>query len=281
MTTRPNAVLVLNPPGANQGFLLPQLTTASRNAIHPSSPEEDGLLVFDINQKEFYYWKNSQWIKGLGSDQSLSFDPDTRKLTLSDGNTIDLSHLEEIPDQTENSGKFLTTNGTTTSWTTLIPGVATPTLQSYSIDPSDFSGLRTSSKKDKANALIFEDNTTFVTVFKQDEGSRVIAPIHLPDGATIQQIQFYYMDRDGQNLSLSIMRRPYMGNNENIITTWNSSGVSPAIQMSTHTPIAGREVIDNTAYSYRIVVDLDPSSDANDSNDATHRVYGLQVKYVR
>ena len=226
MTTRPNAILVLNPSNNDQGFLLPQISTTSRLAITPSSPAEDGLLVFDSTEKEFYYWKNNQWVKGF-----VSSPPST--------------------------------------------------TQYYSIDPADFSGLRTATKKDAANALIFEDNTTYITAYKKDEGTSFIAPIHLPDGATVQQVVLYYMDRDVPNLTLNVYRKSFVVNNEAIIPQWSSTGTSPTIQSSTHTPIPGKYVIDNSTYSYRVVIKLDPSQDSNDSSNANQRIYGLQIKYVK
>lgn len=120
VTNKPNAILILNPPGSDQGFLLPQLTTASRTAMNPASPEEDGLVVFDITEKSFYYWKEGGWNKGLGGgNQSLAYDPSTYTLTLSNGNTISLAELKELPVQTGQGGKFLTTDGTTLSWATI------------------------------------------------------------------------------------------------------------------------------------------------------------------
>jgi hypothetical protein len=257
MTSRPNALLVLNPPGSNQGFLLPQLSTSSRLAMHPSSPNEDGLIVFDTNQKEFYYWKSGQWVKGLGVTESIT----------------------ELPNQAGNSGKFLTTNGSTVSWAT-VTGTITPALQSYSIDPSDFFGAG-NDKPDKNNGIIFEDNTTFITVQRKDDGSLLIAPFHLPDGAAIQQILVYYMDREAQNLSVTVTRKTFTGGNDSITNTWTSSGSSSSIQTQTITPIAGKDVIDNSLYSYRVMIDLNPSGDANDDAAATHRVYGVQIKYIK
>ena len=118
---RPNALLVISPPGANQGFLLPQLTTAQRLSIAPGSPDDDGLMVFDLTEKSFYYWNNNAWVKGLGEagSQSLAFDAATQRLTISGSNNVDLSTLKEIPSQTGQTGKYLTTNGTTLSWATL------------------------------------------------------------------------------------------------------------------------------------------------------------------
>jgi hypothetical protein len=227
MTTKPNAILVLNPDDNDQGFLLPQLTTNARLSITPSSPGEDGLLVFDITEKEFYYWKNNGWVKGFVS----------------------------------------TSNQVATAY--------------YSIDPADFSGLRPASEKDNSNALIFEDNTTYITTSRKDLGTSLIAPIHLPDGASIQQVVLYYMDRDVPNMTLNIYRKAFAGNNEAIIPQWNSTGVSGIIQSSTHTPTTGKGVIDNSTYSYRVVIALDPSQDSIDSGDADQRIYGLQIKYQK
>jgi hypothetical protein len=466
MVNKPNAVLVLNPPGANQGFLLPQLTTSSRLTIKPSS-SEDGLIVFDITDKEFYHWKNNAWVKGLGTDatQSLSFDSQTLRLSISNGNQIDLSQLKEVPSLAGHAGKFMTTDGTTLSWaslgaigditsivngkgltggvtsgdatlavsvdnstinfnatdqlqlannavstakiadgavttnkisdntvsstkiidnavntnkiadgsvtstklanTTVTPGTygtatsvsqltvdakgritsavnvpitgitaagnatgdltgtypapkvaklqgnsvsatvlgavdngkvmvwsgtqwnaqtvssLTPTLQFYNLDPSDFRSIREAGKKDHDNGLIFQDNNTFITVHKKDEGEFLIAPLHLPDGAAIQQVLFYYMDRDVKNLNVTVYRKTFTGNNEDVVSTWTSTGSSGAIQSTTLSPIPARAVVDNALYTYRLVVQLDVTEDSNDSIDADHRVYGVQVKYIK
>jgi hypothetical protein len=119
---RPNALLVISPPNGNQGFLLPQLNTTQRLSISPASPADDGLMVFDLTDKSFYYWNNSAWVKGLGdaaTSQSLTYDPVTQRLTISGSNNVDLSTLKEVPVQTGQTGKYLTTNGTTLSWATL------------------------------------------------------------------------------------------------------------------------------------------------------------------
>jgi hypothetical protein len=119
---RPNALLVISPPNGNQGFLLPQLSTTQRLSISPASPADDGLMVFDLTDKSFYYWNNSAWVKGLGdaaTSQSLTYDPVTQRLTISGSNNVDLSTLKEVPVQTGQTGKYLTTNGTTLSWATL------------------------------------------------------------------------------------------------------------------------------------------------------------------
>jgi len=122
MIDRPNAVLVINPPNKDQGFLLPQLTSAERLTIAPSSPVDDGLVVFDTSDKSFYYWSGGAWIKGLGDRVGglLSYNTATQSLSLSGtGGTVSLSTLKEIPVTTGQAGKYLTTDGTTLSWATL------------------------------------------------------------------------------------------------------------------------------------------------------------------
>ena len=62
-----NAVLHLVSPNGNQGLLIPQLTTDQRNAMTPNlDATSTGLIVFDIDQKVFYFWNDTAWRSGLG-----------------------------------------------------------------------------------------------------------------------------------------------------------------------------------------------------------------------
>jgi hypothetical protein len=99
MIDRPNAILVINPPNSDQGLLLPQLTGKQREDMSPTSPEDDGLVVFDIWDNAFYHWNTGQWVRGLGdgSDASLIYNPTTQVLSLSNGNQISLATLKEVP----------------------------------------------------------------------------------------------------------------------------------------------------------------------------------------
>ena len=63
----PNAVLELVPEQGNQGFLAPRLTTAQRQSASFTSKlsrADHGLLVFDINEGQFYYWFDGRWRAG-------------------------------------------------------------------------------------------------------------------------------------------------------------------------------------------------------------------------
>lgn len=126
MSSRPNALLVLNPPNNDQGVLLPQLTSAQRQAIAPSSPDDDGLIVFDKDDKAFYFWKQGQWTKVLGNDaphQAIQFDPASNNLSLDlGGGQVDLSSLKEIPLTTGQAGKYMTTDGVSVKWSSLPVG---------------------------------------------------------------------------------------------------------------------------------------------------------------
>lgn len=328
----------MNPADNDQGFLLPQLTTAERNGMKPTSPDEDGLLVFDITEKSFYYWKDGAWTKSFGgtstsqtlsynavtrklsissgntvdiAPQTLSWDPATHKIFISNGNSIDISSVVDDITPTPQSLSYdavtrkLSITGANTvdiapqtlSWDaatrkifisngnsidiTSVAGASIPSVQYHSLDPADFSQLKRSDKKDKLNAVIFEDNTTFITVVKRDEGTNIIAPIHLPHGATIQLIQVFYMDRDNQNISVNVLRKSYAGSNDAITNAWNSTGNSPAIQTAAILPIVSKAVIDNSAYSYRLMIQFDPTTDTNNSSDAAQRIYGVQIRYLK
>ncbi|HEX8040163.1 MAG TPA: hypothetical protein VF490_13480 [Chryseosolibacter sp.] len=77
MTTKPNALLIINPPNSDQGALLPQLSSGQRLALKPSSPAEDGLIVFDTNLQSYYYWSKGSWSKldASSSPDYYSIDP--------------------------------------------------------------------------------------------------------------------------------------------------------------------------------------------------------------
>ena len=63
LTSKPNALLIVNPQNSDQGVLLPQLSTGQRMSLKPSSPAEDGLIVFDNNLKSYFYWSAGSWMK--------------------------------------------------------------------------------------------------------------------------------------------------------------------------------------------------------------------------
>ena len=59
------------------------------------------------------------YITSETDSQQLSFS--NPNLTISSGNSVDLSSLDTMPSQTGHSGKFLTTDGTDASWSYVLP----------------------------------------------------------------------------------------------------------------------------------------------------------------
>jgi hypothetical protein len=68
MTTKENAILIVNPDKSDQGVILPQLSTGQRMSLKPNSPSEDGLIVFDTNLKSFFYWSDGAWVQSLADN---------------------------------------------------------------------------------------------------------------------------------------------------------------------------------------------------------------------
>ena len=67
----PHAVLHLVAPDNDQGLLVPQLTTEQRTSaafISKLSAQENGLLVYDTSDNNFYYWHNGQWLVMLAGN---------------------------------------------------------------------------------------------------------------------------------------------------------------------------------------------------------------------
>ena len=74
----PNAVLELVPKNSNQGFLAPRLTSAQRTAsafTGKLTSADNGLLVFDTNQGQFFYWYQGEWRQGVSGEGSGGNSP--------------------------------------------------------------------------------------------------------------------------------------------------------------------------------------------------------------
>lgn len=94
-TPNANAILDLVAPNNNQGLLVPRMTTAQRTAstfISNLSTVENGLMVYDEDLNKFFFWINDQWTE------------------LATGN------LNGLPDQVGHTGKYLTTDGSSSLW---------------------------------------------------------------------------------------------------------------------------------------------------------------------
>lgn len=518
---KPNAILHLNPPGKDQGFLPPQLSSTERIGIKPYSPDDDGLIVFDITEKSYYHWKTGKWHKGLGLEAipdplghagkilttdgtslswithdrpgvntgeglssltddtgvpylSVSTDKKTisvnanNELQVSDGgitsakiasggmdkilvtdsdgdvtwadktvfadgqslkltnnllaiegaNSVDLSALpaggqlsgtlgsltllentvssENIRDNAITSGdildatilekdiasqavtadkiasggvnKVLSTNASgqvtwidqsillapdsailnetitnialtenqlqiteantesgvdlnqlaangdvtgnlnTTKVTKIQNQPVSPatltaadagkimvwdgsqwvasqsTLNAgyYAMDPSQFTTFKSDNTTDRHNTQVLFSDNTFLTAYEDGVGEENIGGINLPDGAVINELIIYYMDKDAtRNMRLIFTRKSFMGGNEELLS-WTSAGRTATINTATFTSFNGRGVINNASYSYRIRVTFDVTNEDNwdTPDEALQRLYGVRIKYT-
>lgn len=223
MTTKSDALLIVNPPNSDQGVLLPQLSTGQRMSLKPSSPAEDGLIVFDTNFQTYYYWSNGAWTKVIAA-------------------------------------------GKRNSYTT--------------IDPSDFQHVTLAGSTRQNYPLMFESDNSFITVPDNAGGEKIIAPVHLPHGAVIEELTIYYMDNDVNNFRISFLRKNLAGDNDNLLD-WESSGAVSSIRSETLRNFKGKETVDDENYSYRLLVDFDitPGEMITDPGQAKQRIYGVKIKY--
>jgi hypothetical protein len=222
MTTKPNALLIVNPPNSDQGVLLPQLSTGQRNALQPTSPAEDGLIVFDQTEQSYYYWTKDGWTR-------------------------------------------LRTGGR--------EGY-------YSIDPAHFQSVKTERDVRHSNLLILESDNSFATVSREGNGEQIVAPVNIPNGAVLTELTIYYMDAHANNIRISLLRKSFTGNSEELIN-WETSGSSSNVNNQTFTSFNGKEVIDLANYTYRVVVrfDLHNDEEVDSLNKARQRLYGIRIKY--
>lgn len=99
-TTSPEASAALDVTSTSQGVLVPRMSQGQRNLI--SSPATGLLIYQNDNTPGFYFYNGTAWTAIAGGGASL-------------------------PSQTGYSGKALTTNGTSTSWTQVTPYMAKTT----------------------------------------------------------------------------------------------------------------------------------------------------------
>lgn len=84
-----NAILDLDPPAKDKGFLAPRLNQQQRVTLATSLTATDkGLLVFDPIDNLFYFWDGIKWIPFPSDAQTLSYNNVTNELTITNGNTV-------------------------------------------------------------------------------------------------------------------------------------------------------------------------------------------------
>lgn len=116
-----HAVLELVSPTNNQGFLVPRVSTEHRLAMQSNlGAEEIGLMIFDNELNQFYFWNSLDWEpvgSGQGGGSNISFTINDNNLEIADENgtlSLAISELEASITDTdaENELQDLSLNGT-------------------------------------------------------------------------------------------------------------------------------------------------------------------------
>lgn len=262
-----NKVLTTNSSGV--------VTWSDQSALPDASPSNETITSMSLSGNSLEVTEagtiKTQSLNGLSINGDVTGTIATSSVTKIQGRNVSSTAPTDK--------QILQWDGTTNQWVPKTIAVVSAPEHYYSVDPADFTSLKRDDQKDKNNMIIYEDNTTFVTVFKRAEGGGLIAPLHLPHGATITEATLYYIDNDAGDISVAISRRSFMGVNQTL-GSWTSSTSLSSIRSAFIIPSGSSIVVDNSQYSYRIDVRLDQSADANTIMQATHRIYGLRIKYT-
>ncbi|AUC14589.1 hypothetical protein BTO06_05310, partial [Tenacibaculum sp. SZ-18] len=76
---------------SDKAFVLTRVTTTQMNSMTPL----EGAIVYNTEIRCVYQYDGTSWISlcETGGNRELGFDPNTNILTISDGNSVDLSPL--------------------------------------------------------------------------------------------------------------------------------------------------------------------------------------------
>lgn len=97
-TPNNNAILELVAPDGDQGLLVPRLSTTNRTATTFTSnlsENDNGLMVYDLDLNKFFFWIQNQWVE------------------------LAVGNLNGLPEQSSQTGKFLSTDGSVALWSDL------------------------------------------------------------------------------------------------------------------------------------------------------------------
>src|SRR5699024_8187049 len=124
------------------------------------------------------------------------------------------------------------------------------------------------------------DEAMYVAVENSNNSASIAAPIHLPHGATIQEVTFYYMDdengvSESKDIFFELTRKARRNGPNETIASFTTSDASTLAQEAVVADITNGTV-DNSEYSYRIIAALRGS---NSYGSSKHRIYSVVIKY--
>ncbi len=199
-----------------------------------------------------------------------------------------VSALQGVPvsDLTPTDGQVLRYDSGDGKWTPqTVTAESNVEERFYAVDPSDFVGVRSDDDAEKYNIAIFEDDISFVTIIKRDKGDEIMAPIHLPHNAKLVDLDIIFKKMGlFYDFEMVLQRKNmYSGGTDNIFY-WNSYMVIPGSGMRTRTQdLSGLadqlRTIDNSQYSYRLLIKFDNLSDFDEADDVQVMLYNARIKY--
>ncbi|MDJ1504536.1 hypothetical protein [Xanthocytophaga agilis] len=172
---------------------------------------------------------------------------------------------------TGDDGKVLTWDGTTNKWTpksasALIKlenqSYATAQTRYYSVDPTEFVEVNTSPTSIKFNGVRGGEISS-----GSGSDTYIVAPLHLPHGATVTEITFLCFDNTtSQDITFYYTRNSLTGSTSDVgsVSSYGSSGSQSIVY-------SANDVVDNQNYSYKVAAVL---------NDNAQQVYGVRIKYT-
>ncbi|MCZ4410413.1 hypothetical protein O3Q51_16475 [Cryomorphaceae bacterium 1068] len=184
-------------------------------------------------------------------------------------------------------GQVLVYNATDSEWQPQSSPSVTPsaTTSFYSIDPLDFRELTDNEigvDLEEHNALKFFDDDAPFAMLRNTGIIEIMAPIHLPHGATINNLKVYYRDFGPGNMRFSLYRKNmtnFSVGNE-VLTAVLANG--PSGDRELDIDITNLNEIDNSIYSYRLYVRFSAleGDDAVDVDSVEQGVYGAVIEYA-
>ncbi len=144
-----------------------------------------------------------------------------------------------------------------------------PKTRYYSIDDVAFVSVN-----DPPADLIYKTtNGTYLFMSTgSTSGGYVVAPVNLPDGATITEVKMNGYDADASNnLNFELQKRLLTSYSVTAIASAATSGSSGTQQISATVS----EVVDNSNYSYRAYIKFDTQNAGTDL-----RVYSIRITYT-
>ena len=173
-------------------------------------------------------------------------------------------------------GDKLVFDGTSWSLESVTPVATGP--EYYSVAPGDFVALyKDDVAVERNNSLIFSSDNSFVTIRHNDIGQMLMAPVHLPQGAKVNELTAHYFDDHTPNLTISFVEVP-IGGPMNILDQATSNENRPEKSTRVLSPNA---TIDNLNFTYAVLVEMDVTSETrNPDDDAEQGIYGVVIQYT-